>query len=152
MRNPRVDLPLVVVGRSSEYQKELFDMIREYGLEKRVLFLNEVETAQLPALYKLSSLFVYPSFYEGFGIPFLEALTMGVPVITSKGSCFKETGGEAACYIDPHDDEELSENIVKILSDDDIRGAMVKEGLVHAGKFSDASIAQNLFRTYKKIL
>jgi glycosyltransferase involved in cell wall biosynthesis len=152
MRNPRVDLPLVVVGRSSEYQKELFDMIREYRLEKRVLFLNEVETAQLPALYKLSSLFVYPSFYEGFGIPILEALTMGVPVVTSKGSCFKETGGEAACYIDPYDEEELSENIIKILSDDDYRGGMIKEGLLHAGKFTDEIIAKNLFSTYKKIL
>ena len=150
MRNPQVQLPLVIVGRSSEYQQQLQMLIAKYGLDNRVIFLNEMPTEELPVLYKLASLFVYPSLFEGFGIPILESLTMGTPVITSKGSCFEETGGKAACYIDCNDSDELAEMIVKVMSDGDLRDRMVAEGRVHASHFSDEEIAKNLMAVYNK--
>ena len=152
MRNPKIDLPLVIVGRPSEYQNYLCELIREYHLENRVLFLNEMPTEHLPVLYKLASIFVYPSLFEGFGIPILESLTVGTPVITSKGSCFEETGGKAARYVDCHDADELSETIIQVLSDSDLQKRMVEDGLKHSEKFSDAAIAQNLMNSYKKII
>lgn len=152
MRDPKVDIPLVIVGRSSEYQNHLQELIREYHLENRVLFLNEMPTEDLPVLYKLATLFVYPSLFEGFGIPILESLTVGTPVITSKGSCFEETGGKSARYVDCNDADELSETIVKVLSDSELQKQMVDEGFLHAARFSDAAIAKNLMDVYHKIV
>lgn len=152
MTDPRIDLPLVIVGRPSEYKKELQEIIQKYHIENRVIFVQEVATQELPALYKLATLFVYPSHYEGFGIPVLEALTMGVPVITSKGSCMMETGGDAALYVNPKDSDELADTIYNVLTNETLRESMVTKGLRHAEKFSDESIAKNLYAVYRKVL
>ncbi len=152
MRDPRVDIPLVVVGRPSEYQKHLQELIVQYHLENKVIFLNEVATCDLPIFYKLATLFVYPSLFEGFGIPILEALTMQTPVITSKGSCFEETGGDAAKYVSSDNADELAETIIQVLGSQELQVEMIQKGIVHAEKFSDKSIAQNLMNVYRKLL
>ncbi len=152
MRDPRVDIPLVVIGRPSEYQKHLQELIAQYHLEGKVIFLNEVATSELPIFYKLATLFVYPSLFEGFGIPILEALTMRTPVITSKGSCFEETGGEAAQYVSSDNAEELADTIVQVLGSQEIQNDMIRKGIIHAEKFSDKAIAQNLMNVYKTLL
>ena len=152
MRDPKVELPLVVVGRPSDYQRQLQTLVHEYRLEKRVLFFNDVKQEDLPAIYKLAKIFVYPSLFEGFGIPIIEAMTVGTPVITSKGSCFKETGGDAARYVSTDNADELSEAIISILSQEDTIREMREAGFRHVSKFSDENIARNIMNTYKKIV
>lgn len=151
MRHPQLDLPLVIVGRPSEYKKHLEELIREYGLENRVIFLDAMPTTALPALYKLASVFVYPSLFEGFGIPILESLTMGTPVVTSEGSCFRETGGDAAKYVDCNNPDQLAETLIDVLQHQEVRDGMIAAGLAHAHKFTDSAVAQNLMSVYKKI-
>ncbi|MBO7429092.1 MAG: glycosyltransferase, partial [Paludibacteraceae bacterium] len=141
----------VIVGRPSEYKKHLEELIREYGLENRVIFLDAMPTTALPALYKLASVFVYPSLFEGFGIPILESLTMGTPVVTSEGSCFRETGGDAAKYVDCNNPDQLAETLIDVLQHQEVRDGMVAAGLAHAQKFTDRAVAQNLMSVYKKI-
>lgn len=152
MRHPQLDLPLVIVGRPSDYKKHLDELIHEYGLENRVIFLDAMPTSALPALYKLATVFVYPSLLEGFGIPILESLTMGTPVVTSEGSCFRETGGEAAKYVDCNNSDQLAETLLQVLQHEEIQKEMVAAGLAHAQKFSDESIARNIMSVYKQIL
>lgn len=152
MRHPQLDLPLVVVGKPSEYKKHLDELIHEYGLENRVIFLNALPTNVLPALYKLATVFVYPSLFEGFGIPILESLTMGTPVVTSEGSCFRETGGNAAKYVDCNNADQLAETLIHVLQHTDVRSEMISEGFIHAQKFSDEEIARNIMSVYKQIL
>ncbi len=152
MRHPQLDLPLVIVGRPSDYKKHLDELIHEYGLENRVIFLDAMPTSALPALYKLATVFVYPSLFEGFGIPILESLTMGTPVVTSEGSCFRETGGEAAKYVDCNNSDQLAETLLQVLQHEEIQKEMVAAGLAHAQKFSDESIARNIMSVYKQIL
>lgn len=151
MRIGNIDLPLVVVGRPSAYKDELLEIIHKYGLERRVLFLHQVPMEDLPVLYRLAKLFVYPSHFEGFGIPILEAMTCQTPVITSTGSCFEETGGVAARYVDSHDAEALAAAITSIVEDDQLAARMVEAGNVQAAKFSDASIAQAMSAVYAKL-
>lgn len=152
MRNPKIELPLVIVGRGEEYKKELIEMAEKWKIGKRLIFLEAVKTEVLPAIYKLATLFVYPSLFEGFGIPILEALTTGTPVITSKGSCFKETGGEAALYVSCDEEEELSSTILQILENKNLQEKMIEDGYKHAQLFSDEAIARNLMNVYKKVL
>ncbi len=151
MHAGKIDIPLVIVGRPSAYKNELLELISEYKLEEKVIFLHNVETSELPAIYKLATLFAYPSLFEGFGIPILEALTSGIPVITSKGSCFEETGGKAACYIAHDNAEELADAICKIIENKSLAEKMVAEGYRHAAIFSDENIADSLMRVYESI-
>ena len=152
MSRGKSDLPLVIVGRASVYKEKLQSLIRQYGLEKRVVFLHDVPTTDLPAIYRLSSLFVYPSLFEGFGIPILEAMTSGIPVVTSKGSCFSETGGDAARYVDHDNADELADAIDAILADRTIAENMISLGFEQSLKFSDQNIARSLMATYEKVL
>ena len=145
------DIPLIIVGKSTEYEKELRSLIAQYGMQQQVTILNNVATEDLPALYAMAEIFVYPSIFEGFGIPILEALTTGTPVITSAGSCFEETGGACSLYTDPNDADNLGALIKNLLSDEAMRTNMIVEGKKHALNFSDESIANNLMRVYKSL-
>lgn len=149
----KLDVPLVIVGRPvGNWQQELEQQISRMGLTSRVIFLNDVPTIDLPALYQLSSLFVYPSFYEGFGIPLLEALTSGIPVISSKGSCLEEAGGPGSIYIDPRDAIELGDSIDQILSNSPKREQMVQDGYLWAEQFSDKNIADKVMNVYSSLI
>jgi glycosyltransferase involved in cell wall biosynthesis len=99
----------------------------------------------------MAKIFVYPSVFEGFGIPILEALTVGTPVITSSGSCFEETAGLHSLYADPKDHEHLGETINRVLHDEVLSNKMIVEGKKHALLFSDESIADNLMSVYKSL-
>ena len=146
-----IDFPLVIAGNRTRYVDELQNLIAGFKLESKVFFRHDITTPDLPALYACASIFVYPSVFEGFGIPILEALSCGTPVITSNGSCFPETGGDAAVYINNNNPEELSGAIKKILSDADLRQTMINKGYAHADKFTDDKIAANLMRVYTKL-
>ncbi|WP_457571612.1 glycosyltransferase family 4 protein [Desulfovulcanus sp.] len=146
-----IQIPLVLVGQGKTYKQKLIQKIHELKLNNKVKFLNFVPTNDLPALYQQATVFVYPSLYEGFGIPILEALFSNTPVITSKGSCFKEAGGPSSVYVDPHSPEELAQALEKVINDEWLRQQMATKGRVHAQKFHQKNVAQKLMQAYLEI-
>lgn len=146
------DIKLVVIGKETDYADDVKEYIRDHGLSNRVLFLKNVPLHDLPAIYQQAKIFVYPSAFEGFGIPIIEALHSGVPVIAATGSCLEEAGGPDSCYIHPKDDIQLSYTINLILKDPSKRHKMIQAGFKHVEKFSDACLAESLMNVYKKVL
>ena len=148
----KIEVPLVVIGNKTRYYDDLIVLIEKLNLRHQVLFLHNVPTNDLPAIYKAANIFIYPSIFEGFGIPILEALSTGTPVITSNGSCFMETGGDAAIYVNHDNPEELAEAINKIVSSPNLQEEMIQKGFIHSEKFSDKQIVDNLMRVYSGVL
>ena len=149
--NEKIDIPLVIVGRETKYTIELLKLAEKMKISTQIHFLHHVETIDLPAIYQLAQLFIYPSIFEGFGIPILEALCSGTPVITSTGSCFKEAGGEFSMYVQPQNSQKIGSTIIKVLTDSEFQETMKKEGVIHAEKFTDDKIAKRLMDLYNGI-
>lgn len=147
-----IDTTLVVIGSETAYFKEVKAYIDQNGLEKKVIFLKGVSSEELAILYQLACVFVYPSLYEGFGIPIIEALFSGTPVITSKGSCFPEAGGPASVYIDPHNPAELKQQLEILLNHPKKRQEIAEAGLVFAEQFHDIHIADNIMEVYREVI
>ena len=145
-------VPLIMVGRGREYKKRLIQASAKLGIAHLVRFLDTVPFRDLPGLYRLATLFVYPSRFEGFGIPILEALCSNTPVITSTGSCFAEAGGDAALYTDPDRPIELARAMDRTLSDSTLRDTMRAAGRVHIEQFFDKTVADNLMQVYRELL
>lgn len=144
-------MPLLIVGKSTEYEKELRELIANRGMLHQVFIINNVANDDMPALYAMAKAFIFPSIFEGFGIPILEALTIGTPVITSSGSCFEETAGAFSLYADPADADQLGDKINRVLTDEVLRNTMIVEGRKHALRFSDESTANNLMAVYDSL-
>lgn len=142
---------LVVVGKPTDYLKKVKEYITASCIENRVIFLHQVSFAELPALYQLAKLFVYPSRYEGFGIPILEALYSGVPVIAATGSCLEEAGGPDSLYVDPDNSDDLAAKIDLVLADSGLREKMITDGLRHTANFADEKLAAQLMQLYKNV-
>ncbi len=151
IHDQKIDIQLVVVGKETPYTISVKEHIEKNKI-KNVWFLKKVPTQDLPALFQMASVFVYPSLFEGFGIPVLEALYSKTPVVTSKGSCFAEAGGPHTLYVDPHSPEEIGDAISKILTDQNLRKTMVEEGYKFAKKFHPEIFAKNLMDVYQSIL
>jgi glycosyltransferase involved in cell wall biosynthesis len=146
------DLPgvlLVAVGRPTPYAEELVMFARANGLTDRVRLLSGVSTPDLAAMYRLATLALYPSLFEGFGIPIVEALYSGTPVVTTQGGCFAEAGGPGSAYVDPRDVVGLRETLGRLLEDEGARARMSEAGLRHAARFSDEAIADGLWAAYE---
>ena len=109
-------------------------------------YLHNMPFADLPAVYKMADVFCYPSIFEGFGIPILESMCIGTPVVTSTGSCFTETGGEAPLYAQPTRFDEIGEQLKLVLTDSTLRQEMVNKGYEQAEKFTDERVANNLIK------
>lgn len=139
---------LLLVGRPTAYLRTLTDFARRRGLQERVRVLHSVGADDLPAVYQGANIFLYPSLFEGFGLPILEALWSDVPVITSTGSCFAEVGGPAAHYVPPDQPDALAEAIRAVLDDSDRRDRMITAGRAHATSFDDDRIAAALLDIY----
>lgn len=150
--NENINVPLLIAGRPTNYLSEINNYLEKNPSNKRIIFRYSIETTDLPALYQSASLFVYPSIYEGFGIPILEALYSGIPVITSDGSCFAETGGDASLYCNPYDFEQIGKCISKVLNEPDLMKTMIENGFIHAAKFDEAKVAANLMMVYDRLL
>lgn len=145
-----VRLPLVVIGRETAYKDTVVEEAARLDVFDDIIFLHRVPFSDLPAIYQSSSLFLYPSLFEGFGIPILEALQSHVPVISSTGSCFMEAGGTHSLYADPSNAEELAAHIIRVLTDSELRQTMIREGQTHAERFSPVKIANALMNVYRK--
>jgi glycosyltransferase involved in cell wall biosynthesis len=146
-----MQIPLVLVGQGKTYKQKLIQKIHELKLNNKVKFLNFVPSNDLPALYQQATVFVYPSLYEGFGIPIIEALFSKTPVITTRGSCFQEAGGPDSLYVDPYSPEDLAEAIKKVINDETLRKQMTVRGHCYAQKFHQKNVAQNLMKFYYKL-
>ncbi len=146
----RIERPLVVVGSPTGYKKELQSLVAKWNMEKQVVFIHNASGCDLPAIYAMASVFVYPSLFEGFGIPILEALCVGVPVVTSLGGCFAEVGGPDSLYVHPQDEKELAASLEKILTDANLRERMTIRGKLFAENFADEKIIDHLMKIYLK--
>lgn len=147
----KIDMPVVIVGRPTLYLKVLMKYIELHHLENQVHFLPNVSFTDLPAIYQSASVFVYPSIFEGFGIPIVEAITSGLPVITSTGSCFAEAGGPATLYV-PHDQPgEIAEAIRRVMSDATLRAQMLATSKAHIRQFQPGVIAEKMMGLYQSL-
>ena len=151
LREVPQDVKLVVVGKKQPYAAQVMDEIIKLGLEKRVIFLRDIPFSDLPAIYQSAQIFIYPSFYEGFGIPVIEALYSGIPVIAATGSCLEEAGGSGSVYIDPNNAAELTLAINTILQNSDQQSLMREKGLVHVQQFEAEVLANQLMNCYLNI-
>ena len=141
---------LILVGGRSKYQDQIEKYIIKNNVQN-VKILNKVPFGDLPALYQGALLFVYPSFFEGFGIPILEALHSGIPVVAATGSCLEEAGGEGALYAKPSDVDDLAEKIISVLANKDLQKTLVEAGQKHIQKFSAEKVAGELDEVYQKL-
>ena len=146
------DFQLVFVGKHEErYNKPIKDLIKKYNLESSVTFTGYVDESDLPYIYSGASVYVQPSFYEGFGLPVLEAMACGVPVVASNTSSLPEVGGDAALYSDPSDVSKLSEQIKIVLEDDKLREKLIKKGFSQIKKFTWFTAASSLLDCFNEI-
>lgn len=148
----KIDLPIIVAGRATKYIDTINKYITDNNMSNNVRFFHNLDFNDLPAFYQCAEMLIYPSFFEGFGIPIVEAMISKIPVITSTGSCFKETGGESTMYINPDNVDDLIDAINKILSDKKIKEQMIINGYEYAKKFSDDKIAENIMNVYKTVM
>jgi glycosyltransferase involved in cell wall biosynthesis len=142
-------IPLVILGRSTAYLKQVMEVAQQLNVSGHLLFPADVPFVDFPAIYQGARLFVYPSLFEGFGIPLIEAIESKVPVITSVGSCFREAAGAASVYVDPHDSEGLAYQIERVLSDSALRNVMVSESCDYIRQFEPEVIAKNIYNVYR---
>lgn len=142
---------LVVVGRKTDYTKRVEHFIDANKLTGRVHFLLNVAHTELPAIYQQAELFIYPSRFEGFGIPIIEALHSEIPVIAATGSCLEEAGGPGSIYVDPEDDTGLAKQIRVVLENNEKRDDMIRAGRLHLQRFDDKKIADELMQLYKNV-
>jgi glycosyltransferase involved in cell wall biosynthesis len=140
------DIHLVVVGKETKYTKIIKDFITKNNMTDRVHFLKNVSMSELASIYQLADLFVYPSIFEGFGIPIIEALFSKTPVISSTGSCFAEAGGEYSWYVEPGNSSELKLAILELWNSNETRREMANRGYEHAQQFRDENVARNFFK------
>lgn len=147
------DIELVVVGRrAAPYADKVKSAISELGVENRVKFLRNIPSTSLPALYQMALAFTYPSIFEGFGIPILEALCSKIPVITTNVSCLPEAAGPDSLYIDPYDHQMLANHVCNLAESASYRTEVVEKSHLHTLSFTPEKIANNIYATYQELL
>ena len=142
---------LVVIGNGKAYKIKCLRFISKHNLSDRVAFLNGLTLEEMAAIYQSAQLLVYPSIFEGFGIPILEALFSKIPVITSKDGCFAEAGGPTTKYINPLSVNQMKEAILEIQNSTELQKQMITKGFKYAQNFRDEKIAINLMQVYKAL-
>lgn len=142
------DIQLVMVGKRDPRFTQVEEAAKELGLEGEVLSLGEVSNEDLVLLYNTAQVFVFPSLYEGFGLPPLEAMACGIPVISSNSSSLFEVLGDAAILLDPNDTNEWAEKIREVLTDEELREKLRRKGLERVKKFSWERAAQDTLKVY----
>ncbi|WP_459201917.1 glycosyltransferase family 4 protein [Methanococcus sp. CF] len=142
---------LVLAGVKRYKYKEIFETIEKLNLQNDVIFTGYVPDEDLPGLYNAADLFVYPSLYEGFGIPPLEAMQCGTPVITSNTSSLPEVVGDAGIMVNPYDVDELANKMYEVLTNEYLRKEMSKKGLERAKLFSWKKCAEEHIKVYEEV-
>jgi len=151
LKQTKSDYKLVMLDYDIHELEKLLDEIGDKQLINQIVLTGYVVNTDLPAIYSLSTIFLYPSLRESFGIPMLEAMACGVPVITSNTSSMPEISGDAAHIVDPYKPEEITEGIIKILSDKDYSENLCKKGLERSNLFSWKNMAAQILVLYNEI-
>lgn len=142
---------LVVVGKRTRYADLVQKEIELLGLNSRITFLQNVPFDELPSIYQMAAIFVYPSVYEGFGIPVIEALYSNVPVVASTGSCLEEAGGPDSVYINPEDHMGFAQAIGKLLKSDEMTEQMKIKGLSYVQRFDNQRLSEEMMNIYTHV-
>jgi len=143
---------LVIGGAKGWFYQDVFARVEELGLEDKVIFPGYIPVSELPLWYNAAELFVYPSLYEGFGLPPLEAMACGTPVVAANTSSLPEVVGEAGLIVDPLDVEGLAEAMRRALDDEALRQEMREQGLERAKGFSWTKTAQETVQVYRRAM
>lgn len=142
---------LVIVGKKGWLYDEILKSPEKFGIADNVLFLDYVSDNDLPSFYKGAELFVLPSLYEGFGLPVLEAMKYGCPVITSNVSSLPEAGGDAALYFDPESIVDIKKTMEKVLNSEQLRRDMIEKGNAHYKKFTWEKAAKEVLKVIEEV-
>ena len=147
-----VGVPLVLVGGKGWLYDEIFEQVEELHLADRVRFLQNVTDTDLPALYNAAGVLTTPSFYEGFGLPALEAMACGTPVVVANLSSLPEVVGEAGLLVNPDDVDDIAQTLARVLTDEPLQGQMRELGLAQAARFTWERAARETLAVYHKVL
>jgi glycosyltransferase involved in cell wall biosynthesis len=145
-------IPLVIVGRKGWMYEQVLELIAGLGLTDKVLLAGYVSPEDLPIVYNLADVFIYPSLYEGFGLPPLEALACGTPVITTAVSSMPEHVGQAGLLIPPGDEEALTQAIIHLLNDQELKSRLAILGPQQAAQFTWTRTARQTLQVYENVL
>jgi glycosyltransferase involved in cell wall biosynthesis len=145
------DVQLVIVGKKDWQSELLLAKVRELGLESAVMFTGFVPFSDLPLFYNAAEAFVFPSFFEGFGLPVIESMASGVPTITSYGSSLEEVAGNGALLVDPSDTGSIATALEKVLHDTELRARLVRCGIERANNFPQNELAVKTLEVYRKL-
>ena len=142
---------LVIVGRHTPYTDEVIAYAKKEGLTHRIKIMHGVSDEELPKLYAGAEAFVYPSRYEGFGIPIIEAISCGLPVVACTGSCLEEAGGPDALYVDPDDAEAMAQAIKQVLRGAEGREARIERSQRYIERFAGNDVAGQVVELYRRL-
>ena len=148
----KVTIPLVIVGNGRDQVQKINEFCNKNSLTGRVIILTNVANAELPAIYESAKAFIYPSKYEGFGIPLVEAFKKGIPIITSNVSCMPEVVGDAGLLISPNEIESISNAMLQLYENEDLCNELIENGTKRAELFTLKSFAYQTNEVYKKVL
>ena len=146
------DVSLVIVGRQTPYSDEVHEYVLEHRMHGRVQMLHNVPDDDLPALYRMADCFVYPSRYEGFGIPIIEAISQGLPVVACTGSCLEEAGGPDSLYVGPDDPEAMAHAISRVLFGAPERQQRIDLSRQYIRRFENSDAARHFADLYQEVL
>lgn len=152
MRMLPEDLSLVIVGRPTAYAEKVKRYIAENHLESRIVFLHNVTDDDLPAIYQMAEASVYPSRYEGFGVPVIEAIQSGLPVVACTGSCLEEAGGNGTLYVAPDDALAMAEAVKRVLKGAPGRDERIAECRRYVARFENINVAQQVMDVYNQTM
>jgi len=145
------NLQLVIAGKKGWKYKEIFNTVKKLKLQDRVKFIGFAANQDIPNLYKNAVAFIFASVYEGFGLPVLEAMSYGCPVVTSKTSSLPEVAGDAAILVDPFNISEIAEAIETATKDENKRKEMIEKGFKQSKKFSWEKAARETIKLYESV-
>lgn len=157
----RLGIPLVIIGKGKREKEESIQFMQKNGMANRLIFLNDLpgdkegaflSITDFPAIYQQATALIYPSVFEGFGLPVLEALWSGLPVISSNTSSLPEVGGGAAIYFSPMDEEALASHMITVAENIGIADEMRLKGIAQARKFDPEICAANIMKVYEELL
>jgi len=151
LRKQGLDEKLVMVGMKDWMFGDIHAQVQALGLATSVIFTGYVPSEDLPVFYNAAEAFVYPSIFEGFGLPVIEAMACGLPVLTSFGSSLEEVAGDAAVLVDPLSEEAIATGLGKLVGDSSLRARLAQAGLTRSATFSFKKTAEQTIRVYEML-
>ena len=148
----QIKTPLIIIGRATKYAEQIEQYIHKNKLNHQIKILYNVSNEELPVFYQMAKIFIYPSTFEGFGIPIIEALYSKTPVITSQGSCFSEAGGKDSIYVEVGNIEALAEAILNLINDNERCKQMQIKGIEYVQRFNTKVVINDLYKVYQNLL